>query len=76
MRSNKYVSESETVLVTFKGPITTAEIWDRRGNYACGNAKHHPDDDYTETFGEALAVARASYRYFKKMEKKLIKSTK
>jgi hypothetical protein len=76
MRSNKYVSENETVLVTFSGPITTAEIWDRKGIYARGNAKYNPEDDYTESFGQALALARATSRYFRKVEKKLVRSTK
>ena len=76
MKQNKYTDDWGSMIVTFKGDITTAEFWDKHGNYARGSAKYHPDDRYTENFGQALAIARASYRYFKKIEKKLVKSTK
>lgn len=76
MRTNEYVYEDHTVFVAFKGSITTAVVWDKEGNQACGNAKQHPDDLYSETFGEDLAVARAYLRFFRKLEKRLVKATK
>lgn len=76
MRTDRYSDENESIIVKYMGDITTVEIYDRHGNYARGSAKYHPDDRYTEDFGKALALARASQRYFKKIEKQLVKSTK
>jgi hypothetical protein len=76
MKVNKYTHEKLDIIIKFAGDITTAEIWDTAGNYARGSAKYHPDDRYSENFGHDLALCRASYRYFKKIEKKLVRSTK
>jgi hypothetical protein len=76
MKQNKYVRENHDIIVTFSDDITTAEIWDRQGNYARGNSKHHPDDSYVERFGQRLALARAYSRYYRKIEKQLVRSTK
>jgi len=76
MRIAKYMNENETIKVMFNGPLTTVEIVDVRGVYARGHAKHNVEDDYTESFGQALALSRASARYFRKIEKQLVKSTK
>jgi len=75
MRSNEYVYEDHTVYVIFKGSLTSAFIWDNDGVQACGNAKQHTDDDYSEAVGEDLAIARAYTRYFRKLEKLLVKAT-
>lgn len=76
MRTNEYIYEDHSVFVTFNGPITSAFIWDNDGVQACGNAKQHADDDYSEAIGEDLAITRAYMRYFRKIEKQLVKSAK
>lgn len=76
MRTNFYSSDNETIRVEFNGEITTVEIMDSAGTVARGHAKHNPADDYSEQFGQALALSRASSRYFRKIEKRLVKGTK
>jgi hypothetical protein len=76
MRNNFYSTEHETIRVQFNGEVTTVEIIDNNGVAARGHAKHNPADSYSESFGQALALARASNRYFRKIEKRLVKETK
>ena len=76
MRSITYDTDHETIVVSFNGPLTTVEIYDDAGIRACGHAKQHPDDNFSDEFGKALALSRASHRYFRKIEKRLVRSTK
>jgi hypothetical protein len=78
MRRITVETEDDLVItITFEGPLTTAEIDDlENGLYSTGHAKHHPDDVYSLEFGQKLAVARAAYRYYRKIEKRLVRTTK
>lgn len=76
MKTAFYDSENEEVYIEFNGRLTTAIIRDRNGVTARGHALHSSPDDYSESFGQALALSRATSRYFKKVEKKLVRGTK
>jgi hypothetical protein len=76
MRSRHYYDEDLTTIVQFDGDVTTAYMFDNDGVYAYGHAKHHPEDTYSEWFGEQLSLARAQQRYARKIERLLIRGTK
>jgi hypothetical protein len=76
MRSITCETEHGSICVTFKGDLVSATYSDVNGITATGHALYHPDDVYSDTFGLNLAVARASSRYFRKIEKQLIRGTR
>ena len=75
MPSRYYVDEDTITTVIFDGPVTSVTIFGDN-IHARGNAKHDPADKYSETFGENLATARAQSRYARKVERRLVRSTR
>lgn len=76
MRSITYNEDSGIINVVFDGALTTVIIEDCNGITAKGHALQNAEDQYDSDFGQALALSRASNRYFHKLEKHLVRSTK
>lgn len=61
--------------VSFEGDLTHAYVYDTdRGVYAAGHARLAEGDKYSQKTGEQIASFRAWQRYYKKMEKRTIRS--
>lgn len=61
--------------VSFEGDLTHAYVYDvDRGVYAAGHARLAEGDKYSQKIGERIASSRAWQRYYKKVEKKIIRS--
>lgn len=76
MRYIQYGFDDLTTTITFNGDLVSAFIIDSDGVYASGHAKRHPEDDFSAEVGGNLALARASGRYARKVERNLIRDTK
>lgn len=63
--------------VVFEGSITSAFFWEVENPtfMGKGHAKLSEPDTYDRTFGERLALARAKARFYRKAEKRAVRST-
>ena len=70
-----YTDDSVLVSVTWRGALTTAFVYHNlTGIYAKGHAKHFEEDQYSQTVGSDLAVARAKSRLYSKISKHIAKN--
>jgi len=76
MQSLSWTTDTQEITASFNGSLITVLITDIDNIRGRGNALQHPDDAFDMVFGIKLALARASSRYFKKLEKALVKETK
>ena len=77
MLTNKsQVFEEGIILnVYFDGDLTSAYVYDTENNvYSAGHARLATGDRYSQATGERISSFRAWQRYYKKMEKKVIRS--